>query len=486
LKSPQTEKALAIKELELEREICARLCRKSLKHFVITFWPIIEPGVKFIDGWHIDAICEHLEACTDFRINKLVINIPPRHMKSILVSVLWPAWVWLKYPERRFLFTSYSGQLSIRDGVKMRAILECDLYQELFEPSWTLRDDQNQKIKFENTATGFRFSTSVGGTVTGEGADYIVTDDPLNAVDATSEPIREAANEFVSKTLATRANNPKRHCRIVIMQRLHEDDATGRVLSAKGEQWDRLILPARFEEKHEFLSKTTLGFKDPRTKEGEPLWPERFGEKELQELEATLEGDSHAQLQQSPKPKGGSLFERNWWKRYLAPSNAVLETTMFVDCAQKPGISNDFTVIATWVRSHNGFYLIDLVREKTTAPLLEALVKERAATHKPDAIVIEDKSAGSSLIQTLLAETTLPVIAYDPGQRDKEVRATAATPTVKAGKCFLPEQADWVEDFIKEHEKFPRVKHDDQVDTTSMMVEYWVKIAPAEPRIRSI
>ena len=477
-------RAAIIQELELERSITAALCKSKLKHFVKTFWHVIEPGTEFIDGWHIDAICEHLEACTEYRITKLVINIPPRHMKSILVSVLWPAWVWLRYPERRFIFASYSGQLAIRDGVKMRAVLDSPLYQSLFRPTWTLRDDQNQKIKFDNTATGFRFSTSVGGTVTGEGADYIVGDDPLNATDADSDTIRDTANDFMAKTLATRANNPKRHCRIMIMQRLHEDDPSGHVF--KKETWERLVLPARFEEKHEFPSRTSLNFKDPRTKEGEPLWPERFGEKELKTLEEELEGDSHAQLQQSPKPKGGSMFAREWWKRYEAPSNAVLETVMFVDAAQKPGISNDFTVIATWTRSHNGFYLIDLVREKTDAPLLEALVLERAATFKPDAIVIEDKSAGSSLIQTLLCETTLPVIPFDPGQKDKQVRAAAATPTVKAGKCYLPINAPWVEDFIKEHEKFPRAKNDDQVDTTSMLVAYWVKRIVSEPRIRSI
>ena len=473
-----------LQELEIERALTRELCKVSFGHFVRTFWHVIEPGTVYKHGWHIDAICAHLEACAEFKISRLVINIPPRHMKSILVSVMWPAWVWLKYPERRFIFSSYSGQLAIRDGVKMRMLIDSPLYQELFKPSWSWRDDQNQKIKFDNTATGFRFSTSVGGTVTGEGADYLVTDDPLNAIDANSEPIRQESNNFVTKVLASRVNNPERHCRILIMQRLHEDDASGHIF--KKETWERLVLPARYEEKHAHPSRTSLNFKDPRTTEGELLWPERFNETAIKGLEEELEGDSHAQLQQDPKPQGGSIFNRDWWKYFSAPPSPVLERVTFIDCAQKPGISNDYTVWATWDRTVNGFYLVDLMQEKTDAPLLEAMTLERAATLKPDAIVIEDKSAGSSLIQTLLSETTLPVIPFDPGQKDKVVRATAATPTVKAGKCFLPERAAWVEDFKKEHEKFPRAKHDDQVDTTSMMVHYWVKRGVAVPGVRSL
>jgi len=467
---------------ELARERVRRLASKHLEPFIELFWPLIEPGTPYVPGWHISAICQHLEAITDFQISRLIINMPPRHGKSIIVSVMWPAWVWVNHPERRFIFASYSGQLSSRDATKMRTIVESDLYRELFRPTWQLRDDQNQKVKFENSLFGFRFSTSVGGTVTGEGADHVCADDPLNSIDSNSEIIRAEANEFCEKVLATRVNNAKKGSRVIIMQRLHEEDPTGHLL--KTGKWDHLVLPARFEPKSEVVSKTTLNFKDPRTKDGELLWPERFDDEAIKSLEQA--GDSHAQLQQSPKPKSGGIFKRDWWKLYDTAPSPVLEVVQFWDCAQKPGITNDYSVCATWARTHNGFFLLDLWREKTEGPILESMAIALYEKWRPNAVVIEDKSAGSSLIQYLLRGTHIPVLPFNPGQNDKEVRAIAATPTVQAGKCFLPRAAAWLEDFIKEHEKFPRASHDDQVDTTSMMVEYFNKRFAAAPRVRSV
>lgn len=455
--------------------------------FIETFWPLIEPGTPYVPGWHISAICQHLEACTDFKIPRLIINMPPRHGKSIIVSVMWPAWVWVSHPERRFIFASYSGQLSIRDAAKMRTIVESELYREIFRPKWKLQDDQNQKMKFQNDLFGLRFSTSVGGTVTGEGADYVVADDPINAIDANSDIIRAEANEFCAKVLATRVNNAKRSSRIIIMQRLHEDDTTGHLLADQPGRWDHLVLPARYEQRAEVQSKTSLNFKDPRTQDGELLWPERFDETAIKDLEKDLKADSHAQLQQSPRPKSGGLFKRDWWQIYETAPSPLVEIVQFWDCAQKPGITNDYSVCATWGRTQNRFFLLDLWRDKVEGPILEAMANSLYEKWRPSAVVIEDKSAGSSMIQYLLRNTHIPVLPFNPGQSDKEVRAIAATPTVQAGKCCLPKNAPFTEAFIKEHEKFPRAAHDDQVDTTSMMVEYFNRrISSTTARIRSL
>lgn len=465
--------------------------------FVREFWDVIEPDAPFVEGWHIVSICRHLEAVKDFKISKLIINMPPRHMKSILVSVMFPAWVWLRNPERRFIYCSYSEALAVRDSMKTRMIIESDRYQSLVSymakahgvTHWELRDDSNQKKLFENTASGSRLSVGVGGGLTGQGGDYLFIDDPLNALETTSEAAIEEVNIWHDVAFSTRYNNPARYAKVIVMQRLHEKDLTGHVLEKKSGEYERLILPARFNpdvESH-LKSKTSLNWQDPRTKKGELLWPKRFSEETLKDLEDDLNrfnDAADAQLQQDPKPRSGGLFPRDQWVRTRNAPDSILEVVQFWDCAQKPGLSNDYSVCATWAVTNNGYFILDVLRMKTTAPVLEALAISQYEKYRPNAVVIEDKSAGSSLIQTLLSKTTIPVLPFNP-MKDKQVRATAATPTVKAGKVELPVDAPWVDEFLKEHEKFPKAPHDDQVDTTSMAVEYFSKRGGTGPRVRS-
>lgn len=479
---------------------------KSLRYFTQTFWHLIEPGQPYVHGWHIETACEHLEHAANFNFQELIMNWPPRHMKSILVGVMFPAWVWAheEWSHRRFICASYSERNSVRDGLKMRLILQSKLYQDVFTPNWTLREDQNQKLKFDNTSSGFRFSTSVGGAVTGEGADYLIVDDPVNALDTNSEAIRTEANEWWDISLSTRANNPKAHCKIIIMQRLHENDLTGHVMkkAQRPKKRAHLIFQAKYESKSDFKSQTPLVNYDPRKVDGELLWPQRFDGETLKQMAADLDstglGQSHAQLQQDPKPMTGSLFKRDWWLRYEKPPSQIFETIQFWDCAQKPGITNDFSVCVTWARCGIGYFLLDIWRKKVEAPFLESMAIQKFRQFKPDGIVIEDKSAGSSLIQYLqrFEDFQIPVLAYQP-RGDKEVRATAATPTVQSGKCFLPLTPIWgddeignpinlIEAFITEHERFPKAAHDDIVDTTSMMVDFFNKRIPINPRIRSL
>ncbi len=263
-------------------------------------------------------------------------------------------------------------------------------------------------------------------------------------------------------------------------------------------EYERLILQARYELKANVVSKTSLGFVDPRKIEGELLWPSRFDDQALKEMEIPLGELSHAQMQQDPKPRLGSLFESDWWVRYDKPPASIIEVVQFWDCAQKPGVTNDYSVCATWARCSDGYYLLDLLREKTTAPILEEYAISKYKLLIPDAVVVEDKSAGSSLIQYLrtLDGLVIPVLAFNP-KGDKTVRAIGATPTVKAGKCHLPNYPMWGQDelgnkidlikaFINEHERFPNVAHDDMVDTTSMMIKHFSKRMQITPRIRTL
>lgn len=487
-----------IEEMKIDLAISKRLAKVSLSHFTKVFWPIIEPETDFIEGWHIDAICQHLEAVSRFEIKKIIFNLPPRHMKSILVCVMFPAWVWASYPERRFLFGSHSQALATRDSIKTRMIIESELYKTYFSPDWTLTDDQNQKTIFSNTKSGFRKSIGVGGGITGDGGDYLVIDDPISALDVTSEVIKEEVNRWHDQVWSTRYNDAKRHAKIITMQRLDEIDLTGHVLekdkklidSGKGTaRYERLILPARFDpDDPDIISQTSLNYVDPRKNKGELLWPERFDEAALLDLEEDLGENAEGQLQQNPKPRKGGLFPRDKWGMYDKTPSPILETVQFWDCAEKPGVTNDYSVCATWVRTHNGFYCLDVWRDKVDAPTLEVMAVQLFEEYEADAVVIEDKSHGTALIQYLRRFTTLPVLEYDPRQRDKTSRAIAATPAVRGGKCHLPHGADWVKEFKKEHEKFPKGKNDDQVDTTSMMVEYFNKRGSMErgPRVRSI
>lgn len=480
-----TQQRLAIaKAIEIDRAITRKLCYQSLSHFTRTFWPVIEPGQPYMHGWHIDAICDHLEAVSRFDITKLIVNMPPRHMKSTIACVMFPAWVWLHWPERSFIYASYSATLATRDSIKTRTIIESPLYQSLFKPEWTLREDQNLKTNFQNTLMGSRKSLGVGGSIIGEGGDYLFIDDPINALDALSEAVRTEVNAWHDTVFSTRYNNPQRHAKVIVMQRLTENDLTGHVLEKKG-RYEHLVLPAKFDEANEMKSNTSLGFKDPRTQQDELLWPERFDEQSIADLEDDLEGDAEAQLNQNPQPKEGGLFPEEHWQYFDKSPSQILETVQFWDCAQKPGISNDFSVCATWVRTANGYFVLDVWREKTTGPLLEEMAIALYDKWRPDTVVIEDKSAGSSLIQYLLLNTTIPVLPFNP-KGDKEVRASAATPTVKAGKVHLPIGAPWVKGFISEHKKFPKVKHDDQVDTTSMAIKHLSKRNMTGPRVRSI
>lgn len=494
--TPLNDKQRQIELLKIKEEIARRNCYKSLSLFLRAMWKVLEPTNAYVHGWHIDAIAEHLHAITNFEIKNLIINVPPRHTKSLEVSVMWPSWVWLKQASRRFIFASYAQTLSDRDAVKMRTLISSFEYQTMFKPEWTFTDDQNQKRKFDNTETGFRFSTSVGGMLTGEGGDYLVGDDLQNAFDIPSQVYRESVYNWWKNSMSTRANNPKQVGKLIIMQRLHDDDLVGRLLrdaaNGEGEKYETLILPAEYETNRKIISHTSLNFKDPRTKDKELLWPERFDKKAIADLKDALI-DSESQLQQDPKPAAGGLFKEEWWGRYDAVPSDVIEIVQFWDCAQKPGITNDYSVCATWGRTQKSYVLLDLYREKTTAPVLEEMAKALYAQWKPDAVVIEDKSAGSSLIQYLLLKTHIPVLPFNPGQNDKEVRATAATPTVKAGKCLLPNKAILAQDgktnnvaeFTNEHVKFPKAAHDDTVDTTSMMVEYFTKrTAIGGPRVR--
>src|SRR5215813_12383746 len=256
-------------------ELDAEMASRSLREFVRQAWPIVEPSTPFVPGWHIDAIVEHLEAVTHGEIRNLLINVPPRHAKSLLVSVFWPTWEWVRAPERRWLYSSYAASLSIRDSVKCRRLIESPWYQQRWGERFALTSDQNTKGRFDNNRTGYRLTTSVGGAVTGEGGDRIVCDDPHNVQEAESDSIRKSTLEWFDVVMSTRMNDPKTAAKVVVMQRCHHQDLSGHLLEQGG--FEHLRLPAEYEAPS---CVTSIGWSDPRTEHGELLWPARFGPEE--------------------------------------------------------------------------------------------------------------------------------------------------------------------------------------------------------------
>ena len=453
--------------------------RRSLKEFTKSSWQAIEPGRDFYDNWHIDAVSDHLQAVVEGDIKRLIINIPPRHMKSISVAVALPAWAWTIQPEKKFLYASYAGSLSIRDSVKCRRLLDSRWYKEHFGETFKLTSDQNQKQRFENNKTGARIATSVDGALTGEGGDIIVIDDPHNVRESESSTVREGVLEWWDQAMQTRLNDPKTGAFIIIMQRVHENDLTGHILSNElGDEWDHLCLPARYEVGHPTITRSTLNFFDPRTKEGELLWPDRIDDKTLANLERSLGSYAAAgQLQQRPMPKGGGILKAEWWvpwEKEELPSNIeyVLQSW---DTAFSTKENSSYSARTTWgVFRSNGqvnVIVIDMWYDRVSYPELRKIAQESYEEWEPDAVLIEKKASGQSLLQDLRM-AGIPVLEYSP-DRDKQARAHASSALLEDGRIYFPFNKKWAKDLIDICAAFPAGDNDDIVDTCT---QAWLRL----------
>lgn len=445
-------------------QIVTEKAKRSLSEYIKCTWPIIEPATEYKHNWHIDAISEHLEAVTLGQIKRLLINMPPRYMKSICVSVMWPTWEWIKFPSTRWLFASYAASLSTKHSLDRRTIIQSPWYQQRFGNIYTLSDDQNIKTEYNNNKRGYMFATSTGGTATGKGGDRIVVDDPLNPKEAGSDALRNMANTFFDQTLTTRLDDKKKGAIVIVMQRLHEKDLSGHVLDQGG--YVHLNLPA------EASKKTMIHFpisgKTMEREQGHIIWEAREGKEELEQQKRALGSYGYAgQYQQDPSPADGGLLKRTWWKYYdeMPPLHTFDTILISVDCSFKDLESSDFVVMQVWGRIGAKKYLLDQARKKMTFPetvkRLKALV---AKWPQARAKLIEDKANGSAVIQTV-KDTIDGIIPVEP-QGGKIARAQAVSYTIEAGDVYLPskEIAIWVDDFVEECAKFPKGANDDQVD----------------------
>lgn len=471
----------------------ASLLTESLAEFAKAAWHVLEPSTQLMWDWPLDAICEHLEAVTDGLITHLLINVPPGCMKSLLVGVIWPAWEWTDPGRRhyRYLGTSHKQDLAIRDNLKCRRLIQSAWYQSRWP--LMLTSDQNAKTKFENSDTGFREAMSFT-SMTGSRGDRVILDDPLSVDDALSEAELLNAKTTFLESLPTRVNN-ERSAIVVIMQRLHEGDTAGIILDKKL-PYVHLMLPMRFEPERRCT--TMLGFRDPRKKLGELLFPARFSEKQVQLLERTLGVYATAgQLQQRPAPRGGGMFldkHLKLWNRAVPDIMYVLQS---YDTAFTDNTANDPTACTVWgifrhpVRKINCALLLDAwddhlvyskARKRLIADWTATYGGRENANGKPDDlhpgrradnIIVENKGSGIALLQDL-RQANVPAISYNPGKADKFSRASQAMPLYEMDLFYVMESADepttpvaWARPFVAQLSKFgPGVTaHDDYVDT---------------------
>ena len=462
----------SLSELSNPLRRCRReRARRSLRTFIEAAWPIVEP-TPFVPGWHIDAVCEHLEAVTRGDIRNLLITIPPRHTKSTIVSVMWPSWEWLNHPERRWLFASYAESLAIRDNVRSRRLVQSAWYQENWGDRFQFADDQNQKQKTENDHGGHRIAVGTGGSATGEGGDRLVIDDPHNVGEIESAVVRKGTLDWFDQVWSTRANDPKTSSKVVIMQRSHCDDLAGHVLEQGG--WEHLCIPAEYEGD---ARRTAVGWSDPRQQEGELLWPLRFGPAEIAEAKRTLGSFAYAgQYQQRPVPASGSVWKRHWF-RFYRRADLPTKFDMVVaswDCTFKDAKTSDFVAGQLWGRKGADSYLLDQVHGRLDFPATLSAIRSlnARARYAVNAVLVEDKANGSAILSTLKRE--IPgMIAINP-EGGKESRAAAVAPMIEAGNILLPmpEEQPWIDDTLLEYVQFPAAKHDDRVDATSQALNW--------------
>lgn len=447
------------------------LARRNLFDFFRGSWSILEPGTSLLEGWYQHLICEYLMLVGEGAITRLLINIPPRYGKSTLATICFPCWMWLRQPESRWLFASYSQSLSTKHSLDRRSLIQSEWYQCLARGAVTLSADSNLKTEFTNTIRGAMVATSFGGTVTGKGADVLVVDDPHNPKGADSDKQRESALRDFDLTLSTRLNNKKTGAIVVIMQRLHQQDLSGHILSDIG-GYEHLCLPA------EAPTRVEIAF--PRSgkqivrEAGDLLHPEREGRAELDQMKLTLGSYGYAgQYAQTPAPLGGGMVKLPWFRRYTVPPANLTRIIQSWDCAASAKELASYWVCTTWGELDNNYYLIDLFRSQMQYPDGKRMTIALAKKHNLSAVLIEDKSTGQALIPELqqAPDFSYSVIAIQP-DRDKVTRMSVETPAIEAGRVWIPQMADWLPDFELEVSTFPLGATADIVDSMSQYLRY--------------
>jgi predicted phage terminase large subunit-like protein len=469
-----------------DRDLLRAILRQDFLSFVRKTFDTLSPGQHFIPGWYIEALVYQLDRVRNGEIRRLIVNMPPRSLKSITTSVAFPAFVLGHDPTQRIICASYSGELASKLSNDFRALLGSAWYRSIFPETRIGFKDSETEI--ELTHRGSRLATSVGGTLTGRGGNIVIIDDPLKPGDALSETRRRAVNEWFPNTVLSRLDDKRTGAIIIVMQRVHMDDLTGYVLD-RSDDWTVLSLPA--------IAEADGTYSLPRGKtyfraQGEVLAPEREPLSELERLRTELGSDLFsAQYQQAPVPPGGAMIKRDWVRRYkeLPIGKYIVQSW---DTASKGGPDNDLSVCTTWLFHGIQFYLVDVWRGRVDYPALKAKVAELAHKHHSHQVLIEETGTAIGLLAELKSVRGLKGVKPE---HDKKTRMSIASAQFEAGQVYFPERAPWLAELEAELFAFPGSRHDDQVDSISQAINHvrssrlygyimWGRAAPIGPPLR--
>ncbi len=443
----------------------AELLRRDLCAFIHRSFLELNSQKPFLSNWHIEVLAAKLEEVRRGRCKRLIVNVPPRHLKSHATSIAFPAWVLGYEPAKQILFVTYAQDLSDNLARWSRTLVTSSFYEALFDTR--LSKGREAVSDYETTDRGYRLSTSVSGVLTGRGADIIIIDDPLKADDALSDVRRRSVNEWYDNTLRSRLNSQENGAIIIVMQRLHADDLVAHV--QEHEPWDVLSFPAIAEQDETYDFLTPYGRKLIHRKNGEVLHPALVSLATLEsQRSAMTEYNFTAQYQQNPQPPSGIIVKREWLKFY-GPNDKPERFDQIVqswDTANKDSELANFSVCTTWGLKDQHLFLLDVFRRKLVFPDLKRAVQELATLYQSDVVLVEDKASGTSLIQELLAEHFSLVQAAPVIDGDKVMRLHAQTAKIEGGFVLFPKEAHWLDTYLLELVTFPNSKNDDQVDST--------------------
>lgn len=459
--------------MKITKEEYQAVVRNDFVAFVERGFRELNPQTEYQHNWHIDVIAEALEQCRTGKLQRLIIDVPPRSLKSHMTSISFVAWLLGHNPAAQIICASYAQDLADKLAADCRSLMTTEWYRDLF-PSTRLETCRQAVHDFMTSERGSRMATSVGGVLTGRGADFIIIDDPLKPDEAVSETQRNAVNNWYDHTLVSRLNEQRTGCIILIMQRLHEDDLVGHVFAQGG--WHLLKFHAVAEETESYAIQTPYGPYPFERKTGEALHPARESREELDERQH-VQGEYNfaGQYQQAPAPRGGGMVKVSWFKKYTAADRPDTFEMVFQswDTANKAKEVNDFSVCTTWGVKDKKLYLLNVLRRRMEYPELKRAIRDHAAEFQPKNILIEDKGSGTHLIQDLIHDGVHEVTRYMP-KAEKIMRLYSTTSTIENGFVFLPETAAWLAEYVYELTTFPKGKYDDQADSTSQALD-WIK-----------
>ena len=453
-----------------------KLCELSFYEFFKKAWHIVEPSIELSTNWHHKYLCDLLQEEAERIIaNKpktkdIVINIPFRSTKSLLVTVMFPVWAWVKNPKFRFITASYSADLSIEHATRSRDIINSDWFKDRWSDIFHIKKDQNLKARYENNFLGVRRATSVGGTVTGQGGDFLLVDDPVSPQHAASEIERENANEWYRTTFYSRLNNPLTGVRIVIMQRIHDNDLSGFLLSNSNSRlkYKHICIPAELSD--DLKPKILKSNYD----ENGLFWSDRFSRDILDDYKQALGSYGYAgQLMQTPTPLNSGMIRSDWFKIDQYKHTGDNTTVDFViDPAYTANEKNDPSALLAYTFKDNKWQIIDCVNVYKEFPELVKFIPQWVAKNgytSRSRVYVEPKASGKSIVQTLKKETGLNVREDKPPSKDKVARVQDISASLETGRVSLL-KGDWNEEFLQQLIKFPSAKHDDMVDCLVMAI----------------